>query len=380
MKKLLLGICMMLISQMTVFASKDVTITVSSDGATKEEAIAKALRSAIEQTYGAFVSTNTTILNDKLVDDEIVSLSRGNIKKYKILSEEAISPNKYYVVLSAVVNMEKLVTYVHGSSNEVEVDLEAFDANVRMAEMNSKAERKIIESVIAQIQSMENLWDYSIQMNEPKVKGDNYEISGVVSVKYNKNTCNAINLLVNMLNSINLSKNEAEKLGSIYGPRYQVPIIGIPYYDSNHQGGTTNHWPITYIFPFKDEIRLRNTYKNEFIDGEYISPVLLASKIKFVVEPFDETFSGNAVNKWSQPRKAAGHKVGSSYYVVVNGQEPGYRKKDGLLMYGNYKDLHGYGVREVKHKVGDVVVEIDVSFIVPKNKVANVKKITVRGL
>lgn len=365
---------MMLISQMTVFASKDVTITVSSDGATKEEAIAKALRSAIEQTYGAFVSTNTTILNDKLVDDEIVSLSRGNIKKYKILSEEAISPNKYYVVLSAVVNMEKLVTYVHGSSNEVEVDLEAFDANVRMAEMNSKAERKIIESVIAQIQSMENLWDYSIQMNEPKVKGDYYEISGVVSVKYNKNTCNAIKLLVNMLNSINLSKNEAEKLGSIYGRRY--PIIGIPYYDSNHQGGRTNHWPITYIFPFKDEIRLRNTYKNEFIDGEYISPVLLASKIKFVVEPFDETFSGNAVNKWSQPRKA----VGSSYYVVVNGKEPGYGKKDGLLMYGNYKDLHGFGVREVKHKVGDVVVEIDVSFIVPKDKVANVKKITVRGL
>ena len=41
MKKLLLGICMMLVSQMTVFASKDVTITVSSDGVTKEEAIAK---------------------------------------------------------------------------------------------------------------------------------------------------------------------------------------------------------------------------------------------------------------------------------------------------------------------------------------------------
>lgn len=378
MKKLLLGICMMLVSQMTVFASKDVTITVSSDGVTKEEAIAKALRSAIEQTYGAFVSTNTTILNDKLVDDEIVSLSRGNIKKYKILSEEAISPSKYFVVLSAVVNMEKLVTYVHGSSNEVEVDLEAFDANVRMAEMNSKAERKIIESVIAQIQSMENLWDYSIQMNEPKVKGDNYEISGVVSVKYNKNTCNAIDLLINTINSINLTKKETDELISIYGNR--VPIIGIPYYDSNHQGGTTNHWPITYIFPFKDEIRLRNQYKNEFIDGEYFSPVLFASKIKFVVEPFNEIFSGNAVNKWSQPRKAAGQKVGSSYYVVVNGKKPGYRKKDGLLMYGNYKDLHGNGVREVKHKVGDVVLEVDVSFIVPKDKVATVKKITVRGL
>ena len=39
----------MLISQMTVFASKDVTITVSSDGATKEEAIA--YRKYLEEVY-----------------------------------------------------------------------------------------------------------------------------------------------------------------------------------------------------------------------------------------------------------------------------------------------------------------------------------------
>ena len=39
----------------------DLTLVVSSDGATKEEATHLALRSAIEQAYGTFVSANTTI-------------------------------------------------------------------------------------------------------------------------------------------------------------------------------------------------------------------------------------------------------------------------------------------------------------------------------
>ena len=61
----------------------EVTIVVSGDGATKSEATALALRSAIERTFGTFVSANTTILNDDLVQDEIVSITTGNIKKYE---------------------------------------------------------------------------------------------------------------------------------------------------------------------------------------------------------------------------------------------------------------------------------------------------------
>lgn len=60
----------------------EVTLTVSSDGATKGDAVKAALRSAIEQAYGTFVSANTSILNDSLVQDEIVTVASGNIKGY----------------------------------------------------------------------------------------------------------------------------------------------------------------------------------------------------------------------------------------------------------------------------------------------------------
>ena len=47
---------------------KTVTLIVSGQGNTKDEAKQNALRSAIEQAFGTFVSSKTEILNDELVD------------------------------------------------------------------------------------------------------------------------------------------------------------------------------------------------------------------------------------------------------------------------------------------------------------------------
>ena len=74
--------------QMSAQRNDEVTLVVSADGATKEEATKVALRSAIEQAYGTFVSANTTILNDEMVKDEIVTLSTGNVKTYQICTKQ----------------------------------------------------------------------------------------------------------------------------------------------------------------------------------------------------------------------------------------------------------------------------------------------------
>ena len=61
----------------------DVILVVSGDGPNKEEATKNALRSAIEQAYGTFVSANTSIVNDDLVKDEIATVASGNIKSFR---------------------------------------------------------------------------------------------------------------------------------------------------------------------------------------------------------------------------------------------------------------------------------------------------------
>lgn len=58
-------------------------LVVTGDGNTKENAVQAALRSAIEQAFGTFVSSNTQILNDELVKDEIATVTTGNIKNTK---------------------------------------------------------------------------------------------------------------------------------------------------------------------------------------------------------------------------------------------------------------------------------------------------------
>lgn len=66
----------------------EVTLVVSADGTTKEEATKSALRNAIEQAFGTFVSANTEILNDELVKDEIVTISNGNVKNFTEVNSE----------------------------------------------------------------------------------------------------------------------------------------------------------------------------------------------------------------------------------------------------------------------------------------------------
>ena len=199
------------------FASDEVSIVVSSDGATKDEAIKTALRSAIEQTFGAFVSSNTTVLDDQLVNDEIVSMSSGNVKSYEILTENTLPNNRYYVSLRATICMNKLVNYINSNSKSsmVEVNMDAFDKNIRLAEMNRIAEKKVIVNLISQIKSIDNLFDFGLSLEEPKVDGNSYLISGKVLIKYNQNTQMALQLLRETLEQLKMSEVEVRQYESM---------------------------------------------------------------------------------------------------------------------------------------------------------------------
>lgn len=85
MKKLLL-IILLFLPLVSMAQPSEVTLVVIGEGATKEAATNNALRSAIEQTYGVFVSANTEILNDELGRDEIATILSGNIQKYNVIA------------------------------------------------------------------------------------------------------------------------------------------------------------------------------------------------------------------------------------------------------------------------------------------------------
>ena len=119
MKKLTL----LLIAALTLFgvsAQETVKLTVNGQGATKEEATANALRSAIEQSFGVFVSANTQILNDEVVKDEIATIASGNIQEYQELGCITMPNGQQSVTLSATVSIGNLISYAKSKGSSAE--------------------------------------------------------------------------------------------------------------------------------------------------------------------------------------------------------------------------------------------------------------------
>lgn len=146
----------------------EVKLVVSGDGLTEEQAIKTALRSAIEQAYGTFVSANTAILNDSLVKDEIVTISTGNIKSYKKIASARLPNGKTTVTLDAVVCISKLTNYAQSKGASTEFAGASFGMNMKIKELNKKNELKALNNLIEQIRLMlPTAFDMKLYVEDP---------------------------------------------------------------------------------------------------------------------------------------------------------------------------------------------------------------------
>ena len=165
-----------------------VSLVTSGTGKTKEEATNNALRSAIEQVFGTFVSSNTQILNDEMIKDEIVSISSGNVLGYEEISSVEL-PDGYNVSVKSVVSIGKLVSYTesHGSSTELAGN--TFLRNRDLALLNMENERKAINHMEEQIAliASKGLFDFSLDVSEPYGTGEKIEVSVHVNATPNEN-------------------------------------------------------------------------------------------------------------------------------------------------------------------------------------------------
>lgn len=97
---LLLVIGLILVSTSMAFAA---AVTAVGEGPSKEVALATAMRRAVEQGVGAFIKSDTTVIDSALVDDKILSHSKGYVTSYKIIKEEK-NADGVTVTISATVD------------------------------------------------------------------------------------------------------------------------------------------------------------------------------------------------------------------------------------------------------------------------------------
>ena len=65
----------------------DKVIEVSSEGRTEQEAINKGVRKAVEQVLGLYVSSESSVMQGRLIYDKIRTSSAGYVKGYKVIQE-----------------------------------------------------------------------------------------------------------------------------------------------------------------------------------------------------------------------------------------------------------------------------------------------------
>ena len=186
----------------------DAVLVVFGEGSTKDEATKVALRSAIEQAFGTFVSSNTAILNDNLIKDDIITVSSGNIKSFKYISENQ-KDGKWYVSLQTIVSVGKLTSYVQQKGGTTELAGATFAMDIKMKKLYKQNEEVVLKHLMEELKVIvPQMFDYSIEASSPRASGNEYCSDLKVTIRTNNNYTAARNLIWNTLGVLCLKGEE----------------------------------------------------------------------------------------------------------------------------------------------------------------------------
>jgi hypothetical protein len=237
-------------------ADKIVTLTVSGQGKTIDDARTNALRSAIEQAFGTFISSKTEILNDNLVKDEIVSIANGNIQNFEVISEVQIPDGGYAISLKATVSVTKLTSFVESKGVVVEFKGGLFASNILIQELYEKNEYEAIKNVTEILKRISvKSFDYSIDAAEPFLNDGNWNIPLNINIAANENFLNIPTLLEKTIKNLTLSSSELDnytKLNKAVFPVTLATLESKGIYYLRNQNSINNI--IDFIFSLNNAI------------------------------------------------------------------------------------------------------------------------------
>lgn len=205
--------------------NKVVTLTVVGQGNTQDAARQSALRNAIEQAFGTFISSRTEVLNDQLIKDEIVSVSSGNIQAFDVLSEVEIPGGGYSSSLKATVSIGRLTSFVESKGIEVEFKGGLFAMNIKQQQLNEESEYKAMVELADVIKKIsDRSFDFFINAGTPMANGQEWTIPLVVTVKPNANLDRIPEYLRQVLAGLSMSPDEVDNYRKLNKPWYSVAI------------------------------------------------------------------------------------------------------------------------------------------------------------
>ena len=284
----------------TANSNDEVTLIVSGKAVDSEKATTIALRSAIEQAYGTFVSASTTILNDDLVKDEIVTISNGNIKSYKVLSEAKCEDGQVMVTVDATVCISKLVSYAKSKGASTEFAGATFAQSMKIKELNKKNELQALQNVLTMTKELLPIaFDKKLYVADPCIakaipQYDNprsnlekqyydygnltdgyYQMTMYVIMEPNDNTDKVMSSILGTLDAISLSTEEIEEYRKVGMNTSSIGIF-MPSYGASSEFTFRNSKEET----IKWLLELANIFASEFSNFKIVDNLGESSTFK----------------------------------------------------------------------------------------------------
>ncbi len=215
-----------------------INITTTGTGLTKNNAINDALRNALEQTYGGFISSKTNITNDELFNDEIVAITSGEIHDYELVSETKIESG-YAVTIVAKISQTGLNNFVTQSGGDAVIfDANVFSTKIKLQRLNEKAEIRSINNIL---EILEEIYKRSIEFeftsSNPRINENNrkWMINFTVSTKYNENILSFIDYFSSSLEKIAMTKSQKAEYQDLGKSTYPILVNNEYFYFRNEE-------------------------------------------------------------------------------------------------------------------------------------------------
>ena len=231
-----------------------INITTTGTGISKNDAINDALRNALEQTYGGFISSKTNITDDELFNDEVVAITSGEIHDYELVSETNIESG-YAVTIVAKISQTGLNNFVTQSGGDaVSFDVNVFNVKIKLQRLNEKAEIKSINNIL---EILEEIYGRSIEFeftsSNPKIneKNKKWRVDFELTTKYNENIINFIDYFSSSIEKIAMTEKQKTAYEELGKSTYPILVNNELYYFRNEA---------SYISINKFLVNLRNKF------------------------------------------------------------------------------------------------------------------------
>ena len=224
--------------------ARKTTVQVSGVGSTPSAAIDEGLKNALLTAFGGFLRSETTLENDDITFDRLLSLTQGSIAGYEIL-DEAIIKDAVHVHLRVEVSTNlanEFISETHRlvKSAEKTLDYQSFEnhvktyvENINRAEVNAENERELLDALFVDAElRMGDLFNSNIQRVRIEMERGSAEARITAKTVPTENVYSPAAFLVSALGEVALSRQDAASRRKLGYPVYKASIaVGQRQYD-----------------------------------------------------------------------------------------------------------------------------------------------------